>query len=472
MYVMTRFDNSIKVVDLATRQETAALPLPNPEPPSVVKGRPMLYDATRLSGNGEATCSSCHHFGDMDDLAWDLGNPDAAVTKSPIPIKLKEFLTNPLAKQLLGLTLVVNGSGNPEDFHPMKGPFTTQTLRGLRNSGAMHWRGDRATGPAGTSAFDAEVSFKNFAPAFQGLIGSPDLPTDEEMQAFADFQLQVLPPPNPVRNLDNSLTPAQRRAADYYSGSRPSDGVNSPLADTILGAKASFSCNGCHELDPAQGFYGTGGAQSFENLPQIVKIPHLRNVYAKIGMFGTPSVSFYDAADSGPMGDQIRGFGFTGDGSTDTMFRFFTASVFRPTSNSGLPSENPDGMRRDLEQFMLAFDTDLAPVVGQQVTLDANNAATAGPRIDLFLARAAAAFYSKSLNGGEPVMECDVIAHVVQNGRITAYLYDPAAKNFVPDDGGARVTIAELRAFASNPGQEITLTAATPGSGPRLISRQ
>ena len=154
------------------------------------------------------------------------------------------------------------------------------------------------------------------------------------------------------------------------------------------------------------------------------------------------------------------------------MFRFFTASVFRPTSNSGLPSENPDGMRRDLEQFMLAFDTDLAPIVGQQVTLDANNAATAGPRIDLFLARAAAAFYSKSLNGGEPVMECDVIAHVVQNGRITAYLYDPAAKNFVPDDGGARLTIAELRAFAGNPGQEITFTAATPGSGPRLISRQ
>ena len=31
---------------------------------------------------------SCHIFGDMDDLAWDLGNPDAAVTKSPIPINM------------------------------------------------------------------------------------------------------------------------------------------------------------------------------------------------------------------------------------------------------------------------------------------------------------------------------------------------------------------------------------------------
>ena len=35
------------------------------------------------------------------------------------------------------------------------------------------------------------------------------------------------------------------------------------------------------------------------------------------------------------MGDQIRGFGFTNDGSVDTMFRFFHALVFNPTLNSG-----------------------------------------------------------------------------------------------------------------------------------------
>lgn len=472
LYVASRFDNSIKVIDLATRQETAALALPNPEPPSVQKGRPFLYDATRFSGNGEAACASCHQFGDMDDLAWDLGNPDATVTKSPIPILLGGFLTNPIVKDLLGLTFTINGTGNPDDFHPMKGPFTTQTLRGLRHSGAMHWRGDRSIGPAGTDPYDPIISFKNFAPAFQGLIGSPDMPSDEEMQAFAEFQLQVLPPPNPVRNLDNSLTPAQQRAANFYSGARPSDGVNSPLADALTGGKASFTCNGCHELDPAQGFYGTGGKQSFENLPQIVKVPHLRNTYAKIGMFGTPAVSFYDAPGSNPMGDQIRGFGFTGDGSTDTMFRFFSATVFRPTANSGLPSENPDGMRRDLEQFMLAFDTDLAPIVGQQVTLHSANAATAGPRIDLLLARAAAPFFSKSLNGASPVMECDLVAHVVQNGRLTAYLYLPDAKAFLPAGTGDRLTDAQLRALAATPGQQVTYTAATPGSGPRLLAAQ
>jgi hypothetical protein len=39
----------------------------------------------------------------------------------------------------------------------MKGPMTTQTLRGLVNSGAMHWRCDRANGAFGVDAFDPSV---------------------------------------------------------------------------------------------------------------------------------------------------------------------------------------------------------------------------------------------------------------------------------------------------------------------------
>ena len=292
-----------------------------------------------------------------------------------------------------------------------------------------------------------------------------------EMQAFADFQLQVLPPPNPVRNLDNSLTTAQRRAADFYSGTRPAAGINSPFADA-LGGKASFTCNECHELDPAKGFYGTGGNQSFENLPQIVKIPHLRNLYAKVGMFGTPQVSFYDARDSGNMGKQVRGFGFTGDGSTDTLFRFMTATVFRPTPNSGFPQRDPDGMRRDMEQFMLAFDTDLAPIVGQQVTLTETNGTMANARIDLLLRRAGEPFYSKALNPSGPVKECDVVAHVAKEGRVRTYLYNPAMKLFQPDLGGEPVSESELRSWAVNAGQEVTFTAVTPGSGSRYLATQ
>jgi YVTN family beta-propeller protein len=465
LYALTRFDDALKVISLASHQETAALPLPNPEPASVVQGRPMLYDATTFSGNGEASCASCHIFGDMDDLAWDLGDPDNAVTTSPIPINFSGLLNILLAIGQTGLSTPLNGSGKPTDFHPMKGPFTTQTLRGLRNSGAMHWRGDRSTGQFGAAPFDSNLSFLNFVVAFQDLVGSPNQPSQAQMQTFAYFQLQVLPPPNPVRNLDNSLTPAQQSGQAFFSGTRPADGINSTLLNSLLG-QSSFTCNGCHTLDASQGFFGTSRNQSFEGLPQIVKIPHLRNVYAKVGMFGTPAVSDFTAPDSGPMGNQIRGFGYTGDGSVDTLFRFLTAAVFQPTSNSGFPQNNPDATRQDVEQYLLAFDSDLAPIVGQQVTLTAANAAGAGPRIDLLIARASTPFVSLSLGGS--TMECDLVAQVVSSGRIVSYLYDPVAANFVADDHSGPITDAALRALSANSGQEVTYTAATPGSGPRI----
>jgi DNA-binding beta-propeller fold protein YncE len=86
LYVLTRFDNSVSVVDLSTGNETAHVALFNPEPPEVVDGRPFLYDAVATSSNGEASCGGCHVFGDNDQLAWDLGNPDDEATSSPMTI--------------------------------------------------------------------------------------------------------------------------------------------------------------------------------------------------------------------------------------------------------------------------------------------------------------------------------------------------------------------------------------------------
>jgi DNA-binding beta-propeller fold protein YncE len=465
LYVLTRFDNSVKVINLATKQEIAQATLPNPEPASVIQGRPMLYDATRFSGNGEASCASCHIFGDMDDLAWDLGNPDDAVKKNPIPIVFGDDTSITLGSLLFGVDSPMNGTGVTDDFHPMKGPMTTQTLRGLRNSGAMHWRGDRANGAFGINATDANLSFNNFIEAFGGLIGSGVQPSTAEMQRFTDFQLQVLPPPNPVRRLDNSLTSAQQRGSNFYFGTRGSDGINIPL----IGG-TTFNCNGCHTVDRARGFFGTGRNASFEGIPQIVKIPHLRNMYAKVGMFGGAKVPFFLASDSGNMGDQIRGFGFVNDGSVDTLFRFFTAVVFRPLLNSGFPIFNPDNTRRDLEQFVLAFDSDLAPIVGQQTTLNIANAKAVGSRIDLMLQRAETPFVSKALGGA--VKECEVVAQVALNGRVRSFLYDPVARNFIPDDGGPRVSDRALRALSETPGQEVTYTCVTPGSGGRIAFEQ
>src|SRR5690606_11394450 len=112
----------------------------------------------------------------------------------------------------------INGTGVVQQFSALKGPMTTQTLRGMVNSGAMHWRGDRANGEFGINAFDSDISFRNFIVAFPGLLGNDGMIAASDMQAFSDFILQVTLPPNPVRNLDNSLTPAQQNARNFYFG--------------------------------------------------------------------------------------------------------------------------------------------------------------------------------------------------------------------------------------------------------------
>jgi DNA-binding beta-propeller fold protein YncE len=87
LYVSTRFDNGVSVIDLGSRRERQHLRLTSPEAPVILDGRRLLYDATHSSSNGEASCASCHVFGHTDQLAWDLGNPDAGVTRLPSSIK-------------------------------------------------------------------------------------------------------------------------------------------------------------------------------------------------------------------------------------------------------------------------------------------------------------------------------------------------------------------------------------------------
>ncbi len=445
LYVLTRFDNAVAVLDLATGAEVAHVPMFNPEPAAVVAGRRFLYDARASSANGEASCASCHVFGDLDHLAWDLGNPDGDVSQSPIEVLLGAAAG--------GFSPPINGTGRAADFHPMKGPMTTQTLRGMVNSGAQHWRGDRATGVYGDDPTDARLSFRNFVVAFEGLLGRASVISDDDMNAFTEFAMALTLPPNPIRPLDNTLSPAAARGHAFYTGPRLSDGVPG----------FGFTCNGCHELDPAQGFFGTGRKQSFENEPQILKVPHLRNAYTRVGMFGMIQTAFTLTTDSSPQGPQIRGFGFLHDGSFDTLFRFFRASVFAPNSVAGFDGGDPQ--RRDVEAFVLEFDTDLAPIVGQQVTLSADNAAAVGPRIELLRARARAPFTSKLL--GPDVTECDLVAKVRVGERVRGYLMQ-ADGSWLPDDGGAALPDAELRALAATAGQEVTFTAVPPGSGVRV----
>ncbi len=230
------------------------------------------------------------------------------------------------------------------------------------------------------------------------------------MQAFTDFILQVTYPPNPIRALDNSLTPAQQAGRDNF--------FNGAVTDT------SSDCNGCHVLDPASGLLRhrrrhrrfedeTAGVQDPAPAQRVPEGRHVRHA-------------------GGPV-HQRRRQRQQGRRRCAASASCTTAASTRSSASTGaerVQHSTRHASAQQLEQFMLAFDSNLAPIVGQQVTLTSTNgAASSGPRIDLLIARAAAG-------------ECDLVVKGTLAGEQRGWRAPGAAA--VPDRprerGAARPT--------------------------------
>ncbi len=473
LYVLTRFDNGISVVDTDSKSEVAHLTMYNPEPQHIVDGRRYQYDAALTSSHGDSSCGLCHVFGDMDQLAWDLGNPDGSELNNPGPLAINH--------EDFGLPV------NPH-FAPVKGPMTTQSLRGMANHGPLHWRGDQTGGNEEVSTqpdsgiYNERLGFAKFNGAFVDLHGRDSQIDDEAMGEYTDFAMELMYPPNPIRNLDNSLTPDQQAGSDFYF-------------NPLMVVDTAFHCNGCHIVDregnaefgvDKPGFFGTDGSNTFAFIQQFLKIPHMRNQYQKVGMFGMPNNAKYLSDDpftglspdmnfeeffghvffgnpNQHQGDQVRGFGYTHDGSTDTVFRFHNVIGFLPRPPGTVTPTDPGNgfnlditpaamiTRRQLEQFVLVFDSNFFPVMGQQVTLTKKNAMTAGPRIDLLIARA-------------DLGECDLVARKSDKG----FLYQGDGIFLRSKSNKAPISDAKLRSKAENKEKAVTYTCVPPGSGMRI----
>jgi len=502
LLVYTRFDNALVVINPQTGVEQMRLPMENPEPAKFKAGRPVLYDANAFSSNGESACASCHIFADSDQLSWNLGNPDASNSNNPQPFPTAKFSS--LGCDFVGpddescqFLKVLNGDGKLLSIAAMKGPMFTQTLRGMSTHGHMHWRGDRANGYFGNDTeqtLNERTSFKNFIVAFEGLLGMDiNLPNsvsaqsksaqvlelEKNLDEFADFMLAVQLPPNPIRPLNNQLSESAQVGKDFFTGHRRSDGLaldsekNGPLQDGV-------NCEGCHGLDPIKGFFGTRGEVAHGGEIQILKVPQLRNLYTRVGMFGLADRNGFLPSDTkAHQGDQVRGFGFLHDGATDLLLNFLKGGVFdngdQPCLdgatvvhgcefNQGFVGIPNNTVRQGLVDFMMEFDSDLAPVVGQQMTLNKNSDQQKLERVALFESRAQSKFSSKILGG--KVNECDLIAQGVLNGEPHSYLFIPTNNHYISDKQDAQaLSPTVLKSFLVNDQDALTFTCVVPGMG-------
>lgn len=412
-FVLTRFDNGISTIDLTNNQEVAHLTMFNPEPVEITDGRKFLYDARATSGNGNDSCASCHIFGDTDGLAWDLGDPDATV------------------KDIRNTFIASSPAARPARFHPMKGPMTTQSMRGLRGHGPQHWRGDRmGVNRVGGETLE-EASFKEFNEAFDALAGLGAEISDDDMQDFTDFAMRINYPPNPIRQLDNSLVGIEVDGdALFKSGVvRVQTGILEVCAQ-------------CHHLNPATGNFGSKGLSSDNSQTgeRNFKIPHFRDQYQKVGMFGW---GFNTAPETGP---QVRGFSFNHNGATSSNFAI---------ADLGMPQADLLALRA----FLYSFPTESPPITGQQVTLTDSNRLDATARIDLLIARSQVS---------APVPECDLVVKGVFGGEARGWVMARTAE--FQSDKAAEPTIdrATLEALITVPGQYLTFMCTPWGSGTRI----
>ncbi len=412
-YVMTRFDNGISTIDLVTKQEIAHTQLFNPEAAEVIAGRKFLYDATLTSGNGNDSCASCHVFGDTDALAWDLGEPDKGV--SPIS----------------NVFISISPAALPYEFHPMKGPMTTQSMRGLRGHGPMHWRGDRSgVNRVGDETLE-EASFKEFNDAFDAFAALGQELNDADMQAFTDFSMRISYPPNPIRQLDNQLVGIELRGEQMYN-----QGV------VRIQTGALEVCAQCHPLQPAAGIFGTTGLSSNNSQPgeKNFKIPHFRDQYQKVGMF---SWGFNSPPATG---NQVRGFSFNHNGATSSNFII---------ADLGMPQDDLLALRA----FLYAFPTESPPITGQQVTLTNGNKTDAASRIDLLIERGLVEI---------PISECDLIVNGVVGNQARGWLMQQDG-SFLPDTAvSSSISRSELEALVASASDHLTFMCTPWGSGQRM----
>jgi hypothetical protein len=144
----------------------------------------------------------------------------------------------------------------------------------------------------------------------------------------------------------------------------------------------------------------------------------------------------------------------------DTVFRFhhgisFSVDFDGPAHGAGGLLDGPAGevQRSQIEAFVLAFPTNFAPIVGQQITLAAGSSAAVAARVDLLRQRADAG-------------DCELIAKTTVADAEVGFLYVGHGRfrtdrRAVPPIGDAALRLlARLR--------PVTFTCVPPGSGERI----
>lgn len=456
LYVFNRFDSTLSVVDPTAWTEVDRLALFDPTPVPIREGREFLFNTIEYSGTGHVSCASCHIDARMDKLAWDLGDPSHP----------EMFTVNSTTHNIGGNFSLLTAL--TEDSHPMKGPMVTQTLQDIIGMEPLHWRGDR-------------LAFEDFNATFVDLQANDRVLDEDELGKFKEYIDTLLFPPNPYRNVDNTLK-WRLPIPDEFSTGRfspsgtplPEGRPNTALA-LYIGATSRrldanvLSCAACHTLPTGAGTNKRWTGSSFVDIPpgprneakvavvgidgslnRTIKVPHLRNMHERNGMTMTTATTV--------------GFGFVHDGSVDSLPRFFSDPRFTFQSDQEIA---------DMVALMLSWSGSnlgpTSPTNPQNPPGPDSNDTPAGLGVqwtaygtmnpDLLTTMTQLATAANS--------RLDLIAKAQVQGQHRGWWFDRIQNRFLSDRNGEIISMADLLASASAQ-QPMTFTLVLRGTGRRL----
>ncbi|WP_089718741.1 putative Ig domain-containing protein, partial [Candidatus Entotheonella palauensis] len=372
-FVLNKFSGAISVLRLSQSNVIATVPFLDPTPAAVKNGRAFLYNTHLTSGLGHISCASCHVDARTDRLAWDLGNPDGNMQQT------------------------IDG----RVLHPMKGPMRTQSLQDIIGHPAMHWRGDRG-------------DLSDFNVAFVSLMSADGPISADQMIAFEDFLDTIHFPPNPFRNLDNTLP---------TSLTLPSGQVINAAASR----SAINGCLGCHTDNQ------TRASTTDSELSQAFIPPAFHGFYDFLG--------YFQERQSG----STSGFGFFHDGADPLL----TAARTPAALASFLTFDGPDN---GLNAAQRRQDTHAA--VGRQLTV--NGAIT----------NAQNTLLTQLIQIANSSNHVELIAKARINGVQRGFFLQ-SANTFQSDRASDTQTRAQLLDIALA-GEPVTFTAVPNGTSLRL----
>jgi hypothetical protein len=355
----------------------------------------------------------------MDQAAWDLGNPEGGTG----------YVYPDLAQGVLGGQGVALGVKKAIQTHPMKGPMTTQSLRGLSDAAAapLHWRGDRRF-------------FQDFRGAFQGLLGGSGI-SSAAMQEYAGFVRSLRYPPNPHQPKDRVHTGAAAIGRNLFGANPNVSGKDyNPIIPGIV------TCNSCHRsaTPGGQDFTGAQPTVNFDGETQLFNTAQLRGGYEK---------TF----------SHLTGFGLLHDGSIPDVEAFL--SFAPPLGGAAFPALNALD-RAQLAAFVKQWDTGLSPLVGVQHTAGPGSSTQA---LYDFLDLA-------ELQAVPPAANVDLIA----KGQVLlgagpglqfglAYQFEPTTQSWMyATDQGVWVLRGQIVAAVAAGLVDVTFTCVPRGMGTRL----